>query len=825
VSQQISKQAYKTFLDRYSEKDNNKDSLISGAIVIAVIDKSNPLYPKKAICNFIEYSNGMVRLRDYYDPSEEYLIDKTDILIPKEFDYKTMWKRMSRAMKQYDPSTNIQYWSDMLTDFKFLPGGRINAMLGTSYQNNLTALNCFVLPSPKDSRKAILETSTEMIEIMARGGGVGLNISSLRPKNALVRGVTGTSSGAVSWGAMYSFQTGLVEQGGSRRGALLLLLADWHPDIMEFISCKTDHTKITNANLSIGISDAFMTAVKHDLQWKLEFPQTSHEMYDAEWDGDLDKWKAKGYPVIVHKEIKARDLWQTITTSAWSSGEPGLIFLDRMKNMNNLKGIQDIICTNPCGEIPLPAWGVCNLGHINLSKLTITDDDIDWFELSELVSKAVRFLDNIIDITSYINDDIKDTEMQSRRIGLGSLGLGELLIKLGITYGSKESLVFIDKLYGRIKNYAYKASAELAVERGSFPLWDVAKSSFLENPFIRGLDTDVYNFIKENGIRNCQLLTQAPTGSGGSMVETSTGIEPFFSFYYTRNSRLGTETIEENVYANWKKKNPGMELPEYFITAMDLTPEQHVEVQAAIQKHVDASISKTCNLPYESTIEDVAKIYELAYDKGIKGLTVYRTGSRDNVPLELITKEEPKDEFASMKWGETLPPAQESAGYSVALRTGCGKLYMNAKIDLKNKRIFEVFLDKGSQGGCKSYMIATSRMVSKALRGGISVDEVVDQLLSGDACLSYNNRKKDYGDTSKGLSCPHAIGYALLDIQKKLNNGTLYETNGHSIYMNKTEKKPQSEKRIKCPVSNCKGYLRSEGGCTSCPECGYTKCD
>ena len=489
-----------------------------------------------------------------------------------------------------------------------------------------------------------MQTLSEMTEIMARGGGVGINLSSLRPRRAIVRGVNGSSSGAVSWGGLFSYTTGLIEQGGSRRGALMLMMYDWHPDILDFITVKQTAGQVTNANLSVCVSNGFMKAVKEDLDWELVFPDTSDPDYDEQWDGDLEKWKKAGKPVIPYQTVKARDIWHTIIESAWKSAEPGVVFMEHYNQMSNSWYFNPIICTNPCGEQGLPAWGVCNLSALNLSKFYDAEKrDVAWEELSKLTRYAVRFLDNVIDKTPYHFEENKNNQQKERRVGLGSMGLAELMIKLGIRYGSPYSLEFLDRLFGFIAREAYLASADIAAEKGAFPAFQA--EPYLSSGFMKqmcGVYPEVEEAIQAKGMRNVTVITQAPTGSTGTMVGTSTGIEPYFAFKYYRQSRLGYDEQFVPIAQQWKDAHPNDQLPDYFVTAMDLSAEDHIRAQAAIQRWVDSSISKTANCPNDFTVEQTKELYELAFDLGCKGVTIYRDGSRDVQVLS--TEKESKQE-------------------------------------------------------------------------------------------------------------------------------------------------------------------------------------
>ena len=476
-----------------------------------------------------------------------------------------------------------------------------------------------------------------MTEIMSRGGGVGLNLSSLRPRHAYVKGVNGRSSGSVSWGALFSFVTGLIEQGGSRRGALMLILNDWHPDILDFINSKREQDKIVNANISVAVSDKFMEAVRADADWVTYFPDTSDSEYNKLWDGNLEKWISLGKKVIPYQTLKAKEVWNQIIESAWASAEPGVFFIDRYNQMSNSWYYNSIQSTNPCGEQGLPPWGVCNLGSINLSQFVV-DGEVLWDDLGRTVASSVRFLDNVIDDTPYFYDENQDQQLSERRIGLGTMGLADMLIKLKIGYGSDESIDFIDKLYKFICVEAYKASAYLAEEKGPFPRFD--KEKFLESGFMKQLPEEVRTLVAEKGIRNVTLLTQAPTGTTGTMVGTSTGIEPYYFWEWERVGRMGSNIERVAVYDEWVQANPNKQKPDYFVSAMDLAPEGHVKVQAAIQRWVDSSISKTGNTPSDYTVEQTGKLYELLYDLGCKGGTTYRDGSRDSQVLIAKAEEE-----------------------------------------------------------------------------------------------------------------------------------------------------------------------------------------
>ncbi|HET9533660.1 MAG TPA: ribonucleotide reductase N-terminal alpha domain-containing protein, partial [Blastocatellia bacterium] len=434
----------KIFLDRYAMKDMHKRTLGVGDMVIVCVDDKTG-QREIATVRTLDGPRVSLELRD--GTVIERLIEH--VAKPIETDPEQMMERVARGIAAVEGEQAEAWYHKfrwLLQGWKFVPAGRILTAAGTDQQ--LTFYNCYVVPSPKDSRRGIVDTLSQMMEIMSRGGGVGINVSSLRPRHSYVRGVNGRSSGAVSWGALYSFVTGLIEQGGSRRGALMLILNCWHPDVVEFINAKRDMGKITNANVSVGITDKFMQAVEADADWDLVFADTSDPDYETMWDGNLEKWLAAGKKVVTHKTIKARKIWDSIIESAWASAEPGVFFIERANRMSNSWYYDTgyLGCTNPCGEQPLPGFGVCNLGAINLSKF-VQGGEVDWESLGRSVRYAVRFLDDVIDATPYFFDENYAQQKSERRVGLNTMGLAEMLIRLGIRYGSDESVEFIDRLY------------------------------------------------------------------------------------------------------------------------------------------------------------------------------------------------------------------------------------------------------------------------------------------------------------------------------------------------------------------------------------------
>lgn len=761
---------------------------------------------------------------------------------PIEKKPEEMWSRVAKAVAQAEKDDKKKQWEKeffwAMKDFKYIPGGRILAGAGTGYA--VTYYNCFVIPSPKDSRHGILETLKQMVEIMARGGGVGINLSSLRPRGARVKKVNGFSSGPINWAELFSVATkDIIQQGGTRRGALMLMLWDWHPDIEEFITVKQDLRRINGANLSLCVSDAFMQAVEKDEDWQLVFPDIDDPEYDEKWNGDLVEWKKMGKKVKVYKTVKARKIWEMIAQAAWRSAEPGVVFMERYNKLYNNWYWNRINCVNPCGEEGLPPWGVCNLGSINLNALVKGDGierkaRFDFKTLKKLVKVAVRFQDNLVDLDPYIFDGIRKTQLEGeRRIGLGTMGLGDALIKLHLRYGSKESLKFIDKVYRIIRDEAYQTSVELAKEKGPFPKFD--RKLYPKGEFIKTLPKDLQEKIEKYGIRNSLLLMQAPTGSTSLMANTTSGIEPVFEFEFIRKDRLGVHTLRHYLYEKWlekNKKNGQMpKKPDWFVSASELKPEDHVLVQAAIQKYVDASISKTVNAPKTYTVEDVKKLYTLAYKLGCKGITFFREGSREGV---LERKEEQKETKTEIPAYTVKPRPMVVHGSTYRINTPVGVAFITINTNGGNPpEPLEVFINVG-KAGTDVYAMAEGlgRMISLALRFSSHlsptqrVKEIIDQLrgIGGSKIMGFG---KD-----KIRSLPDAVA-KVLEMHYHLNELTTKEEkdNSSNVKLISNINQPTiSEALLKeeglfdiCPSCG-EASLVHEEGCKKCYNCGYSEC-
>jgi ribonucleoside-diphosphate reductase alpha chain len=614
--------------------------------------------------------------------------------------------------------------------------------------------------------------------------------------------------------------TGLIEQGGSRRGALMLICDIWHPDVLEFIHAKREAGKITNANISVGITDDFMAAVAADASWDLVFPDVTDPDYDAQWNGDLVEWRAAGKPVVVQQRLQARELWDAIIESAWTSAEPGVWFKDRANALSNSWYFAPLVCTNPCGEQPLPAWSVCNLGALHLARFVEQPESngeaasVAWDELGTAVRYAVRFLDNVIDAGPYFFEENREQQLSERRVGLGTMGLAEMLIRLGHRYGSTECLEFLDQLYHFIAREAYLMSAELADEKGEFPRYD--REKFLAGGFMAQMDADVRDAIGKQGIRNVTLLTQAPTGTTGTMVGTSTGIEPFFSWTYRRYSRLGVHEERVAIADEWLAAHPGAELPDQFVTAMELTPEQHVSVQGAIQRWVDSSISKTCNVPADYTIAQTRELYELMYRLGCKGGTMYRDQSRDEQVLEAM----PADPTAAAS-GDTvraLPEKRHGMTMSKGTPAGTAHITMN---DDERGQPFEVFIEIGRGGSDLTAMAeAIGRLASLLLRmvSRLTPLERIKHIV-GQLKGIGGSRSAGFGE-QRTRSLPDALAQVLEEHYLEPaadHTATAEATPAAKAHANGTG-------RIDlCPVCGQLSLVHEEG-CANCRNCGYSEC-
>jgi ribonucleoside-diphosphate reductase alpha chain len=665
---------------RYAKKALNKHEHLTEGQAVVVLTKDGK-YPVRELGKIHKVEDEKIHVKldsgDFKEtfPDQIFTQDlhNVDILLETEFEQTA--HRVAKAISDVEELDELKQLSyemfyDAISNFHLIPAGRI--LTGAGDDSKVTLFNCYVIDVEKnpafpeagvDSRQAIFHHMGRISEIMARGGGVGTCLSVFRPRYAPLSQTKGRSTGAVFIGNMFSGLTNFIEQ-GNRRGAQMLTIHDYHPDVFytndptdpnfieDFIGAKQKAGFMEGNNSSVLISDAFMKAVEEDGDWDLVFPDTTHPAYNDEWNGDLEEWKSKGFPVIVHRTIKAKDMWNKLMESNRVSAEPGVLFIDRINKYHNGQYLGKVKSTNPCGEQPILGNSTCNLSAINLGRMLKKVDgkwEIDWDLLAQTVYTGVIFLDNVIDATYFFDKDMEEWQTGERRLGLGILGLHDMLIALELKYGSPEANKVFGEVMEFIRDTAYNTSIDLAIEKGSFPLFDY--EGYMQSEFAQELPESIKLAIKEYGIRNLTILTVAPTGTTGSMTPSlldpqgsvSTGLEPHFAMKYERLSRIGKTTQYAGVAKAWLDANPDQELPEYFVGAMELTPEEHVEVQAVAQKYVCSSISKTVNAPKGYTLEEVKRAYEHGYKMGLKGMTIYVDESRDEQILSL-GKEEDQEE-------------------------------------------------------------------------------------------------------------------------------------------------------------------------------------
>lgn len=756
-------------LDRYSLKDMSLKTLKEGDLVLLTAIE-HPEFPTRAL-GYIqtlsqEKQEATILLEDEYklfaEVTDGILIRSLEkIEKPLELYYEQIAKRNARGLaapeKENVRAKREKTFEKLLVNELLIPAGRV--LYGAGSNSDVTYFNCYVMPYIRDSREGISKHREETMEIMSRGGGVGTNGSTLRPRNTLARGVNGKSSGSVSWLDDLAALTKLVSQGGSRRGAQMILMADYHPDIVEFVISKMQnpdilrrivqtiedphiiemakeklnfiplsdmdksikeialsaltvkehlteeeakvqkHVKktlenggtfnvknpefLSGANISVALTHDFMKAVENDEMYELRFPDvetyTKEEMkvYNKEWHkvGDVREWEKLGRRVKTYRAIAAKDLWKLINICATYSAEPGVFFLDNANDMTNAVSYgQKVVATNPCGEQPLAPYSVCNLAALNLAKFSdFKTGALNEELLKKSVKESVLLQDDVIEATPYFLDNNKTQAKGERRVGLGVMGLADLHIKMGIEYGSAKGIQLVDRVFKIISVTAYETSIEIAKEKGEFPFLighteeeTLAKrKAFINSGFMKKMPLHIREDILVHGIRNSHLLTVAPTGSTGTMMGVSTGLEPYYAFSYYRSGRLGADIevhakIVEEYYEAFPEE-VGNPLPSYFISAMQLSPEAHVDTQCAIQKWIDSSLSKTVNAPKGYTVEQVQKVYESLHKGGAKGGTVYVDGSRNAQVLSLLVdgQESNKEEFSLDSLALELPKVNQ----------------------------------------------------------------------------------------------------------------------------------------------------------------------
>ena len=649
---------------------------------------------------------------------------------------------------------------------KFLYGGRILSNRGLYKEGRkVTYSNCYVITPPEDNIESIFDCAKKLARTYSYGGGCGIDISGLAPKGARINNAAKETTGSVSFMELYSLVTGLIGQNG-RRGALMISLDCSHPDVPDFIELKTDLEKVTKANISLRIHKDFMEAVKNDQEYMLH--------YTRETTGE-----------VIEKKVKARELFRKITDTNWDYAEPGALFWDRITGWSLLSNTDTFTYAgvNPCAEEPLPAGGSCLLGSINLSAFVrdpfSEHSYFDFDGLKACVKAAVKALNEVLDegLPLHPLEEQRESVRQWRQIGLGIMGLADALIKLGLTYGEEEAVAMCHRIGFAMADTAIAASALLAKEEGAYPMCNIGQ--VMETPYFQANTTEkTRELVKKYGLRNSQLLTIAPTGTLSTMLGISGGIEPIYANYYMRKTESlhGTDVyykVYTKIVENYMKQHnieEDKDLPEYFVTAMTLDYRQRINMQAAWQEHIDASISSTVNVPNSFTKEETENLYLYAYEKGLKGITIFRDGCRRVGILNTQMKEEKKEVTPGegLKRGEILLVSDDVIGKKRKLITGCGSLHCIALFDPHTGALLETYLSKGSTGGCNNFMVGLSRMISISARGGISIETIVDQLNSSGSCPSYTARKVTRGDTSKGSCCPMAVGNALMDMYREM---------------------------------------------------------
>ncbi len=674
----------------------------------------------------------------------------------------------------------------MMTELEFLPNSPTLMNAGREL-GQLSA--CFVLPVG-DSMEEIFEAIKQTALIHKSGGGTGFSFSRIRPANDVVRSTSGVSSGPLSFMRVFDAATETIKQGGTRRGANMGILRVDHPDIMDFIMSKRDQTVLTNFNISVGLTEAFMDAVEKDGDYDIRNPRTGESV----------------------KKMPARKVFEHVVDLAWNNGEPGIIFLDRLNRDNPTPQVGEFEATNPCGEQPLLPYESCNLGSINLARMIDDQGEVDWDKLATTVRLAARFLDNVIEVNNYPIPEIDEMTRANRKIGLGVMGWADMLILLGLPYNSDKAITLGETVMEFITTEARKAAVELGEERGAFP----------------NFKGSIFDKKGAKPVRNATSTTIAPTGTISIIANTSSGIEPLFAVSYVRQVLDNDVLVEVHPLFESIAKERGFYSPELmkliaehgtvqgikdvpedvrrlFVTAHDITPQDHIRMQAAFQRHTDNAVSKTVNFCNSASREDVATVYRLAYREGCKGVTIYRDGSRDMQVLSVAKKDdqaEPAEKSVPMesnKGGRKRDRPRALRGATYQMETGCGPLYVTINEDTQG--LFELFTTMGKAGGCAaSQCEAIGRLVSLAWRSGVQARQAVKQMI-GITC----HKPAGFGD-NRVTSCADAVAKAIqMHMLPEGEAPTKFVGNGGA-----------------CP--ECGGPVEHEGGCCVCHSCGYSEC-
>ena len=718
------------------------------------------------------------------------------------------WHRIAGALAAVEKSPEI--WEpkffDALSDFKFLPAGRITAGAGT--ERSVTLFNCFVMGTIPDSMGGIFEMLKEAALTMQQGGGIGYDFTTIRPKGAKVKGVAADASGPLSFMDVWDAMCRTIMSAGSRRGAMMATMRCDHPDILDFITAKRDPARLRMFNVSVLVTDAFMDAVKSDEPWDLVF------------EGE------------VFQTMKAVDLWNQIMSSTFEFAEPGVIFIDRINNANNLSYCETIAATNPCGEQPLPPYGACLLGSINMARLVskpfAKGAKLNEEGMANLVVTAVRMMDNVVDASRFPLEEQQREAEAKRRIGLGVTGLADALLMVGLRYGSEEAAVQTESWMHQIARAAYLASVDLAKEKGAFPLFD--SEDYLASGAMQEMDSDVRDAIAQYGIRNALLTSIAPTGTISLYAgNVSSGIEPVFAYAYIRKvlQKDGSRTEEEVIdYAvqMWRDKMDDAQLPDYFVNAQTLAPLEHVRMQAAAQKWVDSSISKTINCPEDISFEAFKDVYMAAWDQGCKGCTTYRPNAVTGSVLSLSSESEKAPEIdkgADVVYiNEPLnrPEALEGQTYKVKWPDSEHAIYITVNDLLLNghRRPFEVFINSKNMEHF-AWTVALTRMISAVFRRGGDVSFVVEELKA-----VFDPRGGAWVDGKYIPSILAAIGgvieHHMISTGFIAGEGMGLKVDPQAEVVNLTQSRGAS-------CSGCGQFnLRMVEGCMTCGSCGYSKC-
>ena len=732
-----------------------------------------------------------------------------------------------------------QELKQLIIDKKFLFGGRILANRGLqNHGKKVTYSNCYVLAIEEDSIEAIYKTCSDLARTFSYGGGVGIDISPLRAKGMTVNNAAKTTTGAVSFMNTFSNVSEVIGQNG-RRGATMISIDCHHPDLEEFIDIKNDLNAVTKANISVRITDDFMNAVVNNKDWELSFETTN---------GDK-----------LIKTVKAAELFRKLAYNNWNMAEPGILFWDNIENYNLLSEDKEFkyAGVNPCAEEPLPNGGSCLLGSFNLSAYVDEYNCLfDYDSFKNDIQIVVKAMNNVLDegLPLHPLEKQRQTVHDYRQIGIGVMGIADMLIRLGVKYDSEEALSLCDEVGYVLANESIKASALLAKEEGAYPKYN--ENAILSSPFLRANASDgTINLVQMYGLRNSQILTIAPTGTLSTMLGISGGIEPVFSYSYTRKTQsLHGEDVFYKVFTPIAKEymdaygiTEEEDLPDFFVSAQTIDPVMRVKMQGIWQKHIDASISSTVNLPNSATVDEVFDLYVEAWKNGLKGMTIFRDGCARMGVLTLEPKKEEKAENEekpkkqldnllpqmnnNLKFGDTIMPSDNLIGLKKTIKSGCGTMHVNAYFDEDTGELREVFLSKGSKGGCLAFTNAVSRLISLLARKGAPLEEIVDQLNSVVVCPSYTAARAAGKEVSPGSSCAASIAKALLEMQDKFQKMFIeddYEEE-HQERQKVQLDKERITKEVKgpeyavCPECGEKSLMYS-GGCNSCSNCGFTKC-